>query len=77
MAPDLAWTSIPAFEHLYIEAMHERGVVAPTAGVDPLPLEGAPGGGILTPRPGVYDRVLLFDFQSLYPTIMRSFNIDP
>ena len=77
VAPDLAWTSIPAFEHLYIEAMHERGVAAPTAGVDPLPLEGAPGGGILTPRPGVYDRVLLFDFQSLYPTIMRSFNIDP
>ncbi len=77
VAPDLAWTSIPAFEHLYIEAMHERGVVAPTAGVDPLPLEGAPGGGILTPRPGVYDRVLLFDFQSLYPTIMRSFNLDP
>jgi DNA polymerase-2 len=77
VAPDLAWTSIPAFEHLYIEAMHERGAVAPTAGVDPLPLEGAPGGGILAPRPGVYDRVLLFDFQSLYPTIMRSFNIDP
>ncbi len=77
VAPDLAWTSIPAFEHLYIEAMHERGVAAPTAGVDPLPLEGAPGGGILTPRPGVYDRVLLFDFQSLYPTIMRSFNLDP
>jgi DNA polymerase-2 len=77
VAPDLAWTSIPAFEHLYIEAMHERGVAAPTAGVDPLPLDGAPGGGILTPRPGVYDRVLLFDFQSLYPTIMRSFNLDP
>jgi DNA polymerase-2 len=77
VAPDLAWTSIPAFEHLYIEAMHERGVAAPTAGVDLLPLAGAPGGGILTPRPGVYDRVLLFDFQSLYPSIIRSFNIDP
>jgi DNA polymerase-2 len=77
VAPDLAWTSIPAFEHLYIEAMHQRGVAAPTAGVDPLPLEGAPGGGILTPQPGVHDRVLLFDFQSLYPTIVRTFNIDP
>ena len=77
VAPDLAWTSIPAFEHLYIEAMHERGVVAPTAGVDALPLQGAPGGGILTPHPGVYDRVLLFDFQSLYPSIIRTFNIDP
>jgi DNA polymerase-2 len=77
VAPDLAWTSIPAFEHLYIEAMHGRGVAAPTAGVDALPVAGAPGGGILSPRPGVYDRVLLFDFQSLYPSIIRSFNIDP
>jgi DNA polymerase-2 len=77
VAPDLAWTSIASFEHLYIEAMHRRGVVAPTAGVDALPLEGAAGGAILTPQPGVYDRVLLFDFQSLYPSIIRSFNIDP
>jgi DNA polymerase-2 len=77
VAPDLAWTSIPAFEHLYIEAMHRRGVVAPTAGVDALPLEATPGGAILTPMPGVYDRVLLFDFQSLYPSIIRTFNIDP
>jgi len=77
VAPDLAWTSIASFEHLYIEAMHRRGVVAPTAGVDALPLEGAPGGAILTPLPGIYDQVLLFDFQSLYPSIIRTFNIDP
>jgi DNA polymerase-2 len=77
VAPDLAWTSIASFEHLYIEAMHRRGVVAPSAGVDALPLEGAAGGAILTPLPGVYDQVLLFDFQSLYPSIIRTFNIDP
>jgi DNA polymerase-2 len=77
VAPDLAWTSIAAFEHLYIEALHQRGMVAPTFGVDPLPMEGAPGGIILTPRPGVFDDVLVFDFQSLYPSIIRTFNIDP
>ncbi|UCF99965.1 MAG: hypothetical protein JSV89_10615 [Spirochaetaceae bacterium] len=77
VAPDLAWTSIAAFEHLYIEALHQRGMVAPTYGVDPLPMEGAPGGIILAPRPGVFDEVLVFDFQSLYPSIMRTFNIDP
>jgi DNA polymerase-2 len=77
VAPDLAWTSIAAFEHLYIESLHRRGMVAPTFGVDPLPMEGAPGGIILAPRPGVFDQVLVFDFQSLYPSIIRTFNIDP
>ena len=77
VAPDLAWTSIAAFEHLYTEALHQRGMVAPTFGVDPLPMEGAPGGIILAPRPGVFDQVLVFDFQSLYPSIIRTFNIDP
>ncbi len=77
VAPDLAWTSIAAFEHLYTEALHQRGMVAPTFGVDPLPMEGAPGGIILAPRPGVFDEVLVFDFQSLYPSIIRTFNIDP
>jgi len=77
VAPELAWTSIAAFEHLYIEALHQRGRVAPTFGVDPLPMEGAPGGIILSPRPGVFDDVLVFDFQSLYPSIIRTFNIDP
>jgi DNA polymerase-2 len=77
VAPDLAWTSIAAFEHLYTEALHQRGMVAPTFGVDSLPMEGAPGGIILAPRPGVFDQVLVFDFQSLYPSIIRTFNIDP
>jgi len=77
VAPELAWTSIAAFEHLYIEALHQRGRVAPTFGIDPLPMEGAPGGIILSPRPGVFDDVLVFDFQSLYPSIIRTFNIDP
>ena len=44
VAPDLAWTSIAAFEHLYTEALHQRGMEDPTFGVDPLPMEGAPGG---------------------------------
>ena len=72
-----AWTSIAAFDFLYIEAMHNRGIVAPTLGVDSLPLSRAPGGAILEPHPGVFDYVLVFDFKSLYPSIIRTFNIDP
>lgn len=72
-----AWTSIASFEFLYIEAMHKRNIVAPTIGIDPLPLERAPGGAILEPHPGVFDNVLVYDFKSLYPSIIRTFNIDP
>ncbi len=72
-----AWTSIAGFEHLYIEAMHERGLVAPTRGVDALPMGTAPGGAIIKPRTGLSVNVLVFDFKSLYPSIIRTFNIDP
>ncbi len=72
-----AWTSIAAFESLYIEAMHRRGIVAPSLGVDALPLTEAPGGAIIVPHTGLYDNVYVFDFQSLYPSIIRTFNIDP
>ncbi len=72
-----AWTSIAAFDSIYIEAMHRRGIVAPTLGVDALPLTEAPGGAIITPLSGLYDNVFVFDFQSLYPSIIRTFNIDP
>ncbi len=72
-----AWTSIPVFEHLYIEQLHERGFVAPSPGVDVKPTGGVPGGAILEPHPGLHENVFVFDFKSLYPSIIRTFNIDP
>ena len=72
-----AWTSIPAFEFLYLEAMHARGLVGPTLGVDRLPQGEAPGGAIIKPQPGLFSNVLVFDFKSLYPSIIRTFGIDP
>jgi len=32
---------------------------------------------VLQPEPGLYDNVLVFDFKSLYPSIIRTFEIDP
>ena len=72
-----AWTSVAAFENLYICSMHEQGIVAPTHGVDAWQLGRAPGGAIIPPSPGVFSNVLVFDFKSLYPSIMRTFHIDP
>ncbi len=72
-----AWTSVASFEHLYISSMRNRGFVAPTHGVDAYEISTAPGGAIIPPQPGLYNNVLLYDFKSLYPSIMRTFNIDP
>ena len=69
--------SVASFEFLYTEHLHQRGMVAPTLGIDQDMLERAPGGGIITPRAGLFTNVLAFDFKSLYPSIMRTFNIDP
>ena len=72
-----AWTSIPAFDFLYMESMHDQGIVAPSLGVDRLPMGDAPGGAIIKPQPGLARNVMVFDFKSLYPSIMRTFGIDP
>jgi DNA polymerase-2 len=77
VAPDRVWASIPSFEHLYTESLHRRGLLAPSRGVDAPPLTPSPGGAILTPRPGLHENVRVFDFRSLYPSIIRTFNIDP
>ncbi len=70
-----AWTSVPAFERVYGLALRGRGILpAPPRGNR---VGGAAGGLILEPRPGLFDGVTVFDFRSLYPSIIRSFNIDP
>ena len=74
---DQTWRSVASFEFLYLEKLHDRGFVAPTLGVDRGRLGRAPGGGIILPRPGLYMDVLVFDFRSLYPTLITTFNIDP
>lgn len=70
-----AWTSVPAFERVYGFALRARGIL-PVAPANPR-IGGAAGGLILAPRPGLFDGVIVFDFRSLYPSIIRTFNVDP
>jgi DNA polymerase II len=70
-------TSVASFEFLYTEGLHQRGIVAPSLGIDQDVVDRSPGGGIITPRAGMFRNVLAFDFKGLYPSIMRTFNIDP
>ncbi len=67
--------SVASFNHLYIPRMHRAGFVAPNTGeVAPA---ASPGGYVMDSRPGMYDSVLVLDYKSLYPSIIRTFLIDP
>ncbi|UFH50723.1 DNA polymerase II [Pseudomonas sp. KNUC1026] len=39
--------------------------------------QASPGGFVMDSRPGLYDSVLVLDYKSLYPSIIRTFLIDP
>ncbi|HVH46783.1 MAG TPA: DNA polymerase II, partial [Labilithrix sp.] len=68
--------SVAAFDHLYLPRIHRRGFVAPDVGVG-MEAVSSPGGHVLDSSPGLYRDVLSFDFRSLYPSIIRTFRIDP
>ncbi|XKE46851.1 DNA polymerase II [Halomonas organivorans] len=72
---DRSGGSVAAFTHLYLPRLHRLGFVAPNLG-EGQPDE-SPGGFVMDSRPGLYDSVLVLDFKSLYPSIIRSFLIDP
>lgn len=72
-----AWGSVAAFDFLYISELRRRRMVAPTTGVDRTGHAGSPGGLVMPARAGLYRNVFVFDFKSLYPSIIRTFNIDP
>ena len=67
--------SVAAFTNLYLPRLHRAGYIAPS-----LPKDGglaSPGGYVMNSRPGLYRNVLVLDFKSLYPSIIRTFKIDP
>ncbi|HDT6545272.1 TPA: DNA polymerase II [Kluyvera ascorbata] len=75
LAVDRHGGSVAAFSHLYFPRMHRLGYVAPNLGE--VPPQASPGGYVMDSRPGLYDSVLVLDYKSLYPSIIRSFLIDP
>lgn len=76
LAMDRLGGSVAAFDHLYLPRLHRRGRVAIDV-EDVKSGEGSPGGYVIDSKPGLYDNVLLLDFKSLYPSIIRTFLIDP
>lgn len=68
--------SVAAFTNLYLPKLHRSGYVAPNMG-DGVSGLISPGGYVMDSIPGLYKNVLVLDFKSLYPSIIRTFNIDP
>jgi DNA polymerase-2 len=77
MPPDRVASSIAAFDFLYVSELHRRGVVAPSVGAASQVEGGTEGGHVLEPLPGLYENVAVLDFKSLYPSLIRTFQIDP
>ncbi|GAA6136598.1 DNA polymerase II [Arenicella sp. 4NH20-0111] len=72
---DRAGGSVAAFTNLYLPQLHRGGYIAPN-----LPPSGgltSPGGYVMESIPGLYKNVLVLDFKSLYPSIIRTFKVDP
>jgi len=75
MQLDRVGASIASFDALYLPELRRRGFVAPSV------LERAPvavaGGALIDSTPGFHKRVAVFDFKSLYPSLIRTFGLDP
>src|SRR3989344_160868 len=73
---DRLTASIAAFDARYIKEAHRRNLVSPTTSYNEKesPIKG---GYVFSAKAGVYPSVAVLDFKSLYPSIIRTFNIDP
>jgi DNA polymerase II len=76
MQLDRVGASIASFDLLYLPELRRHGAVAPSAEPE-REHEPLQGGTLLEPRPGLHHDVAVFDFKSLYPSLMRTFRLDP
>jgi len=76
MTLDRVSASIASLDSLYLREIKKLGFVAYSlAGSERE--ERIKGGFVMQSIPGIYDYILVLDFKSLYPSIIRTFNIDP
>jgi len=68
--------SIAAFDSLYLRKAKSKNLVCPTTKFGQKE-ERITGGYVQSIKSGIYHNVLILDFKSLYPSIIKTFNIDP
>lgn len=76
MTPDRVAASIASFDFVYLSELERRRIVAPSVGREESE-EAQHGGHVMEPVAGLHRNVWVFDFKSLYPNLIRTFNIDP
>jgi len=67
--------AVQTFDNLYLPRLHRKGYVSANSQL--ATGSGSPGGYVLDSKPGIYKNVIVLDFKSLYPSIIRTFLIDP
>lgn len=73
---DQVHRSVAAFDRFFLPRLHRKGYAAPDR-ADVVAGEAAPGALVFTGGAGLFEDVAVLDFKSLYPTLMRTFHIDP
>jgi DNA polymerase II len=68
--------SIASLDSVYMRELDKRGYAAKTLVHQEKEAE-LTGGYVMDSKPGIYDYVIVCDFKSLYPSVMRTLNIDP
>ena len=76
MALDRVSLSVASFDFFYLPRLHRKGMVAPDTS-DIVSGDQAAGGYVFSSDAGLYEYVAVLDFKSLYPSIIRTFHIDP
>jgi len=76
MQLDRVNASIASLDSLYLRELKDMKIVAPSVASNERE-ERIKGGFVMSSKPGIYKGIIVLDFKSLYPSIMRTFNIDP
>ena len=77
MQLDRVGASIASFDLVYLPELRRTRLRGPERGVGAHPHGPVQGGAVLASRPGIFRQVAVFDFKSLYPSLIRTFQLDP
>ncbi len=76
MQLDRVSASIASFDSLYLRETRKQGIICFSKAFEERG-ERIKGGYVKDSTPGIYDYIIVCDFKSLYPSVIRTFNIDP
>ncbi len=78
MSLDRVSASVASLDSLYLRMLKKKNIVANyIAKKSEDDEERVTGGFVMQSVPGIYENIVVLDFKSLYPSVIRTFNIDP